>query len=324
MRLAAIDCGTNTVLLLVADFVPGRVPRLSKVRDVLEMPRLGQDLDRTGRLQEAAMTRTLAALVAQRERALELGAARILAIGTESLRAAANGAEFLARAEAAGVPLRVISGDEEARLSFRSVAASLPLPVGMRRSVLDIGGGSTELIVGTPHVEPGPGAQAPGLPGLDERPERFASVPIGSVRLTERLLRSDPPTAAEREALVAAIDKALDGLPQPAGELVALAGTATTVGALHLGLEAYDSARIDGMRVPIAGLAELVERLGGMSVAERRALPGLDARRADVIYAGTMILYRVALRADVSDVVISDRGVRWGALEEAADELTAS
>ncbi|MFO0578721.1 MAG: hypothetical protein U1A78_32360 [Polyangia bacterium] len=321
MRLAAIDCGTNTVLLLVADLVPGRVPRLTRVRDVLEMPRLGQDLDRTGQLQEAAMARTLAALLAQRERALELGAARILAIGTESLRAAANGAEFLARAAAAGVPLRVISGDEEARLSFRSVAASLPLPVGMRRSVLDIGGGSTELIVGTPHAE----GQAPGLPpGSADRPERFASVPIGSVRLTERLLRSDPPTAAEREALIATIDKALEGLPQPQGELVALAGTATTAAALHLGLETYDSARIDGMRLPVAGLAELVERLGGLSVAERRALPGLDARRADVIYAGAMILYRVALRADVSDVVISDRGVRWGALEEAADDLTAA
>lgn len=309
MRLAAIDCGTNTALLLVADFQPGRVPRLVKVSDFLEMPRLGQDLDRTGRLQEAAMERTLQALVTQRQRALELGAERVLAIGTESLRAAHNGAEFLARAEAAGVPLRVISGDEEARLSFRSVTSSLPAPAGGVFSVLDIGGGSTELIVG------------PGGPGA--RPERFRSVPIGSVRLTERLLRSDPPSPAEQQALITTIDQALDGLPAPQGELVALAGTATTIGALHLGLTAHDSQRLDGLRLPVAALSALAERLGAMSVAERLKLPGLDPRRADVIYAGAMILLQVARRAGVGEVVISDRGVRWGALEEAADALTA-
>lgn len=303
MRLAAIDCGTNTVLLLVAELQPDRVPRLVKVADFLEMPRLGQELDRTGRLHPDAMARTLLALVAQRQRAVELGAEEIQAIATESLRAASNGAEFLARVAEAGVLLRVISGQEEARLSFRSVAASLPLPPGAKRSVLDIGGGSTELIVGT------------------EGPEQSASVPIGSVRLTERLIRSDPPTADEKAALERTIEEALDGLPEPAGELVALAGTATTVGALHLGLTSYDSARIDGMRVPVPALAALVERLGGLTVAERCALPGLDSRRADVIYAGAMILLRVALRARVPEVVISDRGVRWGALEEQADRI---
>lgn len=306
MRLAAIDCGTNTVLLLVAELQPDRVPRLVKVADFLEMPRLGQELDRTGRLHPDAMARTLAALVTQRKRAVDMGAEEILAIGTESLRAASNGAEFLARAAEAGVPLRVISGQEEARLSFRSVAASLPLPTKAKCSVLDIGGGSTELIVGTS--------------GTDV-PEQSASVPIGSVRLTERLVRSDPPTPDEKAALGRAIEEALDGLPPPAGELVALAGTATTVGALHLGLTAYDSARIDGMRLPVPALAALVERLGGLTVAERCALPGLDPRRADVIYAGATILLRVALRARVAEVVISDRGVRWGALEEQADRL---
>lgn len=305
MRLAAIDCGTNTVLLLVAELQPDRVPRLVKVADFLEMPRLGQELDRTGRLHPDAMVRTLAALAAQRQRALDLGAEEVFAIGTESLRAASNGAEFLARAAEAGVPLRVISGQEEARLSFRSVSASLPLPAGAKRSVLDIGGGSTELIVGS------------------DGPELSASVPIGSVRLTERLVRSDPPTPDEKAALGRAIEEALDGLPPPAGELVALAGTATTVAALHLGLATYDSARIDGMRLPVPALAGLVERLGGLTVAERCALPGLDPRRADVIYAGATILLRVALRARVPEVVISDRGVRWGALEEQADRIQA-
>lgn len=313
MRMAAIDCGTNTALMLVAEWDrgaespdAGRGPRLRAVGEFLEMPRLGQELDRTGRLHPDAMQRTLDALVRQRRRAEELGAERIIAVGTESLRAADNGQEFLDRAAALGVPLRVISGDEEARLSFRSVSASLPPPAAGARSVLDIGGGSTELVVGS-----GP------------NPSVWASVPIGSVRLTERLLKGDPPSADERQALVAAIDAKLPGLPAQSGELVALAGTATTLAALHLGLPEHDSKRIDGLRMALSDLSALVEKLGQMSVAERLRLPGLDPRRADVIYAGGMILLRVAVRAGVSEVTISDRGVRWGALEELVDELLA-
>lgn len=300
MRMAAIDCGTNTALMLVAEWDPAQKgPRLRAVGEFLEMPRLGQELDRTGRLHPDAMQRTLDALVRQRQRAVDLGAERIIAVGTESLRAAENGQEFLDRAAAVGVPLRVISGDEEARLSFRSVATS------GSRSVLDIGGGSTELVVGS-----GPA------------PSVWASVPIGSVRLTERLLKGDPPSETERQALVAAIDAALPGLPAASGELVALAGTATTLAALHLGLPEHDSGRIDGLRIPLADLSALVDKLGRMAVSERLRLPGLDPRRADVIYAGGMILVRVAVRAGVSGVTISDRGVRWGALEELVDELS--
>jgi exopolyphosphatase/guanosine-5'-triphosphate,3'-diphosphate pyrophosphatase len=166
--------------------------------------------------------------------------------------------------------------------------------------VLDIGGGSTELIVG------------------GSRPERWASVKIGSVRLTERLLPSDPPTAAEQRALVETVQRELAALPAAEGELVALAGTATTVAAIHLGLTVHDSARLDGLRVPTAALSELAERLGRLPVRERLKLAGLDPRRADVIYAGAVILEQAALRAGVAEVVISDRGVRWGVLEEAA------
>lgn len=314
MRFAAIDCGTNTALMLVAERTadessPG-APRLRLVRDFLEMPRLGQDLDRTGRLREDAMERTLAALVRQKERAAELGVARLLAVATESVRAAANGAEFLARAEAAGVPLRVLSGDDEARLSFLSIAAAFPTAgagPASHRSVLDIGGGSTELIVGE-------GAQ----------PREWKSVPIGSVRLTERLIKSDPPTPAEQAALTATIDEAVARLPQPQGELYALAGTATTVATLHLGLAEYASDKVDGLRIAVADIASLVARLASLSVAERKQLPGLDARRADVIYAGAAILLQVARRAGVREVIISDRGVRWGVLEELSAATAAA
>lgn len=291
-------------MLLVADVVKGAMPRLRPVADFLEMPRLGQDLDRTGRLHPEAIRRTLAAIERQIERARELHAERIVAVGTESLRAAENSEEFLHPLRQTGVELRVISGDDEARLSFRSVTESLPMPPGGRRSVLDIGGGSTELIVG--------GTQ----------PERWQSVKIGSVRLHERCLHSDPPTDAEIAALTAAIDAGLDGLPQPEGELVALAGTATTVAALYLQLAEYDGRRVDGLRVPTARMREIIGSLGRLRVEERKQLAGLDPRRADVIFAGAMILLRTAERAGLTEVVVSDRGVRWGVLEELADTLT--
>jgi exopolyphosphatase/guanosine-5'-triphosphate,3'-diphosphate pyrophosphatase len=304
MRLAAIDCGTNTAMLLVADVVEGGIPRLRPVADVLEMPRLGQDLDRTRRLHPDAIARTLAAIARQVERARALKVDRLIVVGTESLRAAENSDDFLTALLATGIELRVISGDEEARLSWRSVAESLPLPASGRRSVLDIGGGSTELVVG----------------GGGERPERWASVKIGSVRLHERCIRHDPPTREEVAALLAAIDAGLDKLPTPEGELVALAGTATTVAALHLGMVDYDGRKVDGLRLGTDRLREIILDLGRRSIAERGQLLGLDPRRADVIFAGAMILLRTAERAGTTEVVISDRGVRWGVLEELADE----
>ncbi len=306
MRLAAIDCGTNTAMLLVADVVQSARPRLRPVADFLEMPRLGQDLDRTGRLHPDAISRTLAAIERQIERARSLSVDRLIAVGTESLRAASNSDEFLAALAETGVELRVISGDDEARLSFLSVSESLPVPTGGRRSVLDIGGGSTELIVG------------------GSRPERWASVKIGSVRLHERFIRNDPPTEAETAAVIATIDAELAKLPQPEGELVALAGTATTVAALHLGMRSYDGSKVDGLRIPTARVRELIVELGRLSVAQRSQLSGLDPRRADVIYAGALILLRTAERAGVADVVVSDRGVRFGVLEELAAETVRS
>ncbi|MFO0622462.1 MAG: Ppx/GppA phosphatase family protein [Polyangia bacterium] len=301
MRLAAIDCGTNTAMLLVADVVKGSLPRLSPVADFLEMPRLGQDLDRTGRLHPDAIARTLAAIDRQIARAKSLHADQIIAVGTESLRAAENSEEFLSALRKTGVELRVISGDDEARLSFRSVVESLPMPSSGRRSVIDIGGGSTELIVG------------------GKTPERWASVKMGSVRLHERFVRSDPPTEAETKALTEAIETELAKLPSVEGELVALAGTATTVAALHLGLREYDGRKVDGMRIATTTMREIITNLGRLTVAERCQLAGLDVRRADVIYAGAMILLLCAERAGLSDVVVSDRGVRWGVLEELAD-----
>lgn len=295
MRLGAIDLGTNTAILLLADVEQGV---LRAVADFQEMPRLGQGLDRTGRFQKEAMERTLEAIDRHLERAALYKVDQLEMVGTEAVRAAQNRDELLSALAAKGLKLRIISGDDEARLSFLSVAASLPLPPGGRRSVLDIGGGSTELIVG--------GAQ----------PQRWASVKIGSVRLHERFIHHDPPTAEEQQQLCLAIDSAIEELPAPEGELVALAGTATTLAALHLGLKNYDGKQVDGLRLSVDRLRDLCNRLGRLTVAERKQCPGLDPRRADVIYAGALILLRVAERAGIAEVVISDRGVRWGVLEE--------
>jgi exopolyphosphatase/guanosine-5'-triphosphate,3'-diphosphate pyrophosphatase len=258
-------------------------------------------VDATGRLDPAAVERTCAALAVYGERIRAAKVARAAAVGTQALREAANGAEFLARAEGLlGFPIEVIDGRREAHLSWAAVAASFPLAGGARRTVVDIGGGSTELIVGGAEVL------------------RAVSVPIGSVRLTERLLLHDPPAAEERRALDAAIDRALEAAPQPEGELWGVAGTVTTLCALALGLTDYDGARVHGQKLARDEVERQLERLGALPLAERRRLRGLDPRRADVIVAGAAILARVMARAGAAEVGVSDRGIRWGLAYELA------
>lgn len=304
MRLAAIDLGTNTSLMLVADYVPAtpHKGRLIRVGDFLEVPRLGEGLDKTQTLSDAAMERTLTTLTRHQQRAAALGVQKLLVVATEAVRAARNGPAFIQRVQQLGLSLDVLTGTQEAYLSFRSVSG-LTLPKGPH-SVLDIGGGSTELIV-----------------GVGRQVTASHSVPIGSVRLTERYLAGDPPSASQVQALIEAIDAALVALPAVEGPLVAVAGTATTLAALHLGLAKYNGEAVDGLVLSVAALQALCQRLGELPVAKRRELPGLDPRRADVIYAGAMILLRVAQRAGEHPIIISDRGVRWGVLEDLTEKL---
>ncbi len=298
MRVAAVDVGTNTALLLIAELREGR---LSPTANEAEIVRLGQGVDRTRRLAPEAVDRTLAVLARYGELVAKSGVDRAAAVGTQALREVENGQEFLVRAQAAlGFPVEVIDGEREARLSFRAVAASFPEPPGGRRTVLDIGGGSTELVVGGRDVE------------------RLASVPIGAVRLTERLLHHDPPTPDERAALIVEIDRALDGAPHPEGQLVGVAGTVTTMCAISLGLAVYDGERVHGSRLSRAEVERTVAHLGAMPLGERKRLPGLDPRRADVIFAGGAILARVMARAAVDELIVSDRGIRWGLAGELA------
>jgi exopolyphosphatase/guanosine-5'-triphosphate,3'-diphosphate pyrophosphatase len=294
MRVAAIDCGTNTILLLVAEKVGDE---LVAVEDRAEIVRLGEGLDRSGVLAEAAMARTLAVLEQYVERIAALSCSRVAAAATEAVRGAGNGADFIAAATAilgrVGGRMDIIDGEREARLSWRAVQASFPSLAGPR-TVLDIGGGSTELLVGTNEVE------------------GVISLPIGSVRLTERHVHHDPPTEDERANVVATVDTALQQAPAPEGTLVGIAGTVTTLAAMAQSLTVYDGARVHGARLTRATVDAQVDMLGRTALADRRRTPGLDPKRADVIFAGAIILQRVMVRAGVDDLLVSDRGIRWG------------
>jgi exopolyphosphatase / guanosine-5'-triphosphate,3'-diphosphate pyrophosphatase len=300
MRVAAIDCGTNTILCLIADVdADGAVA----VEDHAEIVRLGEGLDKSGQLLPEAMARTLAVLDRYIERIRATGCALVVAVGTEALRRASNGHLFVnaatTRLGTVGGRFAVIDGDREAKLSWRAVRASFPQLSGTR-TVVDIGGGSTELIVG------------------DAQIESVISIPIGSVRLTERLLAHDPPTVEEQNALRVAVDEALDAAAPPRGSVVGIAGTVTTLSAMAQSMTVYDGDRVHGSTLDYQELRGTLAKLAATPVADRKRTPGLDPKRADVIYAGAVILERILHRAGDVSCLVSDRGIRWGLIYESA------
>ncbi|HEY7375688.1 MAG TPA: Ppx/GppA phosphatase family protein [Polyangia bacterium] len=298
MNLATIDIGTNTTLLLVASAAGETVEVLA---DRAEITRLGRGIGQQGALAPEAIARTLAALRDYAAIARQHGAP-IAAVGTEALRRAANAADFLGpAAEILGGEVEVIDGEREAALTFRAVATSFPDAGKGRLVVVDIGGGSTEIVVSS-----------------DGEVEFRVSLPLGSVRLTEAHVHHDPPTAAEHAAIDAAIDAALATvpLPPPPATLVGVAGTVTSLAAMALELPSYDPARVHGYRLSRADLGRQVARLGASTQPERERMTGLDPRRADVIFAGALILDRIATAAGVPEIRVSDRGIRWGLLYE--------
>jgi exopolyphosphatase/guanosine-5'-triphosphate,3'-diphosphate pyrophosphatase len=297
MNLATIDVGTNTTLLLVAR----ATPEVEVLADRAEITRLGRGIGRTGALDPEAIARTLAVLRDYAALAQAHGA-RIAAVGTEALRRAPNAAAFLGpAAEILGTEVEVIDGEREAALTFRAVAASFADVGAGRLIVVDIGGGSTEIVLAT-----------------DGRVEFRVSLPLGSVRLTEAHVHHDPPSAAEHAAIADAIDAAIASVPLPPAPatLVGVAGTVTSLAAMALELTSYDPARVHGYRLARADLSRQVTRLGAATQAERERMVGLDPRRADVIFAGALILERIAAAAGAGEIRVSDRGIRWGLLYE--------
>jgi exopolyphosphatase/guanosine-5'-triphosphate,3'-diphosphate pyrophosphatase len=298
MKLATIDVGTNTTLLLVAE--AGGVEDVRVLEDEAEITRLGRGIGGDGRLGREGILRTLAALERYAALAAKHGAA-VVAVGTEALRRAPNAAEFLEPAAALlGGPIEVIDGEREAALSFGAAQSSFPREAAGAMVVVDIGGGSTEVIVSRAGVV-----------------ELRRSLPLGSVRLTERHVRHDPAREAEVAAVLADVAGALATVPLPAGAaLVGIAGTVTSLAAMALRLESYDPALVHGYRLTLPALRALVDDLRRSDQAARERMPGLDPRRADVILAGACILLEIAERSAVPHVIVSDRGIRWGLLYE--------
>ncbi len=300
-RVAAVDCGTNSLRLLVADLAVDGGQRDLDRR--MEIVRLGQGVDRTGRFAPEALDRTLTALEGYARLIDGLGVDRIRMVATSATRDAANRDEFAAGVERLlGVEPEVISGDEEARLSFTGATRGLPAGLAAPYLVADIGGGSTELVLGTEAVE------------------AALSVDVGCVRLTERHFSSDPPTAAQVAAARADVAVSLDFVAETvpldeAATLVGLAGSVTTVGAIHLGLRAYNATAIHHTRVPAAAVEEISERLLAMNHAERAAIPVMHPGRADVIAAGALVLRCIVERTAVAEVLVSEHdildGIAW-------------
>lgn len=276
---AAVDCGTNSVRLLVCRREGGR---LVEVDRRLHITRLGQGVDATGRFHPEALDRTLAAMADFGTQLDALGVRRRRVVATSAARDAANSDEFFAGVRARlGVDAEIIPGEEEARLSYLGAVGALPAqpqPV----LVMDIGGGSTELVL-----------------GRDGRHGRALSLDIGSVRLRERFLHTDPPSAAEVAATEAHIDALLDASGIDFGEVatwIGVGGTVTSLSALAQHLSEYDRARVHGSVLAPADLVELTDRLLGLPVAEVAALPTMVPGRADVICAGALICHRVGRR----------------------------
>lgn len=297
MKTAVIDIGTNTLLLLIVD------EELRRVVDLARFGRLGKGLDASGGLAPEAIARSLEICREYRRVMDEHGVAAPAVIATQALREAHNAAAFVAPAqEILGAPIEIIAGEREAQLAFLSVARTFADLAGQPYVVVDVGGGSTELIATDGH-----------------RVVSAVSVPIGAVRLTERHLAHDPPTADEIRALDADIDARLAPLALPTGvPVVATAGTATTMAAVKLALTAYDPDKVTGLRLSPEEVDALRTRLLAASTAERLAMAGVEPQRADVIAAGVAIYARVVHRVGAPRLVTCDRGIRWGLAYERA------
>lgn len=297
-RVAAIDCGTNSIRLLVADVDSG-TGRLTEVDRRMEIVRLGEGVDRTGVLDDRALQRTLVALDGYAARIAELGAERARFVATSATRDAANRATFVDGVrQRLGIDPEVISGAEEARLSFAGATAGL-LRLQAPVLVVDIGGGSTEFVMGV------------------DAPDAAYSVDVGCVRMSERHFRHDPPLPAEvraaRDDIDAAIREAASVVPmRKAGTLVAVAGTATTVAAIALGLPAYDAAAIHGSTVGAADVHRIAEELLYRPRPVRAAMPVLHPGRVDVIAAGALVLSAIVSYADVAQIVVSEHDILDG------------
>jgi len=297
-RVASIDIGTNTILLLIAEVNKGVLKPLLEKETIV---RLGEKVQQNGVLLEGAMERGIQTLTQYLKECEGMGVQRIFAAGTSALREAKNAGDFLNKVEQKlNLTIEIISGEEEAQLSFLAVARDL----GNAENpilVVDVGGGSTEFVL-----------------GKGEQISHWVSLPIGSVRFTEQFLRSDPVEEKERERLEKEITGRLSGIPQPQRPftMVAVGGTATTLASVEQGLEQFDYEKIHRFVLKRENLKKQLDLYRSRTLKERRNISGLPPARADVILAGGTILYLTMEKLDCLSVLISCHGVRYGLIHK--------
>ncbi len=309
-RVAAVDCGSNSTRLLIADVRGADGWGLDAVERRMIVTRLGRGVDASGRLDDAALRRTLDVVGSYAERWRQAGAKRVRISATSAVRDAADRQRFFEGIrERTGVDARVLSGEEEARTAFRGATTSATGPAPYL--VLDIGGGSTEFILGT------------------EAAEEMISRQLGCVRLTERCLSHDPPTTDELAAAGAVIDEELDAVEElidatAAATLIGVAGTVTTLAALHLGLDEYDADQIHATVLARAAAGQLLEHLARIGSKRISESPVVAPGREDVLVGGALILVKVMERFGFGQVLVSEADILDGlALAAAQDRLTS-
>ncbi|MBR5016273.1 MAG: Ppx/GppA family phosphatase [Spirochaetia bacterium] len=295
-RKAIIDIGSNSIKFFVGELAEDKTIRT--VLDTNDIARLGEGLDATGLISDEAMERNVASVASFAAKARELGADQIVSVGTMALRKAGNSGIFVKKVkDACGVDVNIIPGEEEARLSYLAILSGLPLDKDANLVVFDTGGGSTEFIYGKG----------------TEMIKRF-SVNLGAVRITENYLKSDPVTPDEVKAAIAQIDKefaeaGVEGRPK---QLVGMGGTVTSMGAVKHKMVKYDPAVIQGSKLLKKDIEDQIAEYSRRTVEQRKELPGLQPKRADVILAGACILKVITDRLGADGLTISDRGLRHG------------
>lgn len=294
---AAIDIGTNAIKFHLAEKKSDGT--WSAILDQSEVTRLGAGLHQTGKINEAALERSIKSIKNFVQIARDNGAKDIVAVGTMALRTAKNASDFIKQvAEQCGIKIEIVNGEEEARLSFLAVTSSLSIPGG-DFMIFDIGGGSTEFIL-----------------SRDKTIKNKVSLNIGVVRLTEQILKSDPITEEEYDLTIQTIEQTLNAinLNHNIGTLIGVGATLTILGAMKRQLADYKSEMIHGSQLELSDVMELVSLLKSKTLPERKKIIGLPADRADVILPGAMIVVEIMKKTGKNFVTISDRGVRHGLL----------
>jgi exopolyphosphatase/guanosine-5'-triphosphate,3'-diphosphate pyrophosphatase len=301
MRIAAVDLGTNTCLLLVAEVADDGT--IIPLHDEQRLPRLGRSVDHTGVIHADALPRIAAVLSEFTEIASSYGVHHLHVCATSALRDARNAPEFVHTVKAAtGVSIEIISGEEEALLTFKGAVSGLP-PSREDFMVLDIGGGSTEISYPTPGTRNG-----------STKLEQY-SLQIGAVRLTERMFKHSPPSAPELSSARALILEELAPVRNPGFEhfsAVGVAGTATTLACLDQGLRAFDARRVSGYVLSYERVAEWLGRLSRLSASEIAALSEATEGREDILTAGVLILHEIMAIYRLRALKVSERGLRYG------------